>query len=261
MQPAHSTPNQFTCEACQSDFLGIGFRLGSRDEILREITWRLGRPAGRSTLIAHVNLHSVYTSSAVRRMRQALAEPTTLVLFEGIALKLACFATTQQWWPDFSGTDLVPQFLAIPNRRPWRVALVGGAGEVVENAARSLAQGRPGIEVVAAIDGFADLAVGGVVQQRVKRAQPDLVLLGLGSPLQETIGADWARAGTAPVIWCVGGLFDLWAGHSKRAPAWMRASRIEWLWRLVRNPCRLWRRTFVEGPWLMAEVFAHRPRA
>jgi exopolysaccharide biosynthesis WecB/TagA/CpsF family protein len=80
------------------------------------------------------------------------------------------------------------------------------------------------------------------------------VLLGLGTPLQETTALAWQQAATAPLLWCVGGLFDYWAGTRTRAPRVVRACRLEWLWRLVLHPGAMWRRTLVEGPWLLARI-------
>ena len=69
---------------------------------------------------------------------------------------------------------------------------------------------------------------------------PDLVLVALGVPRQEL----WihALAGRRHGIWMgVGGSFDVWAGIKKRAPGWMSALQIEWLYRLIQEPTR-WRR-------------------
>jgi N-acetylglucosaminyldiphosphoundecaprenol N-acetyl-beta-D-mannosaminyltransferase len=78
------------------------------------------------------------------------------------------------------------------------------------------------------------------LEDRLLAARPDLVLVALGVPRQET----WIHglAGRRGGLWMgVGGSFDVWAGVKKRAPAWMGALRIEWLYRLVQEP-RRWRR-------------------
>lgn len=256
MQLAYSTAKGRPREVRRAQFLGIDFHVGTQPEVLQEIEARLRWSTDQSTVIAHANLHSTYTSSSFDRMRNVLERRATLVLFEGIALKLARFATAGQWWPDFSGTDLVPLFLSAPRARRLTIALVGGSPDVVESAARFVEREHPTVEVVAVVNGFGDIEVGSDAHCRVAATKPDVVLLGLGSPLQEVAGASWAKAGTAPLIWCVGGLFDFWADRRIRAPAWIRAARLEWLWRLAGDPCRLWRRTFVEGPWLLGEVVA-----
>ena len=80
----------------------------------------------------------------------------------------------------------------------------------------------------------------GQASEQLLRARPDLVLVALGVPRQET----WIQRLPSPaaVLWMgVGGSFDVWAGLKTRAPAWMGALHIEWLYRLIKEPTR-WRR-------------------
>ena len=75
-----------------------------------------------------------------------------------------------------------------------------------------------------------------------EKARPDLVLVGMGVPNQESwLEENWPNL--APrVYWCVGALFEYYSGQRARAPRWLRRIGLEWAFRLVLEPQRLWRR-------------------
>jgi len=80
--------------------------------------------------------------------------------------------------------------------------------------------------------------------ERIRPTQPDLVWVGLGTPKQDYAGDELATALGVPVL-NVGAAFDFAAGAKREAPMWMQRSGFEWLFRLVSEPRRLWRRYLV----------------
>ena len=103
-----------------------------------------------------------------------------------------------------------------------------------------LRQELPGLQLVLTAHGYQPPAAWRGLEQQLVAAKPDLVLAALGVPRQET----WIQRlpGRRGGLWMgVGGSFDVWAGTKKRAPSWMGALQIEWLYRLLQEPSR-WRR-------------------
>jgi N-acetylglucosaminyldiphosphoundecaprenol N-acetyl-beta-D-mannosaminyltransferase len=103
-----------------------------------------------------------------------------------------------------------------------------------------LRQELPGLQLVLTAHGYQPPGAWPGLEQQLVAAKPDLVLAALGVPRQET----WIQGlpGRRGGLWMgVGGSFDVWAGVKKRAPAWMGALQIEWLYRLIQEPSR-WRR-------------------
>jgi exopolysaccharide biosynthesis WecB/TagA/CpsF family protein len=239
-----------------SPFLGIEFEVGAPTAILNRLKHVICNPGQGSTLVMHGNLNTVYNSTKDQALKAALEHPRTLVLFEGIGLKLARLMTSLRWWPDISGTELVPLFLSCCAERPLRLALVGGHPGIAEAAGQALTRQYPNAVIVKTLNGFADLADEPTCFEHIAQARPDILLLGLGTPIQEVKALAFANGTGTPVIWCVGGLFDLLAGVKKRAPRWVLLCRIEWLWRLIRHPGAYWQRTFVQGPWLLLQILA-----
>ncbi len=238
----------------KAHFLGVDFDVGGHEAIYQRLQGLIRHPGAGSTVVMHGNLNTVYTSARVRALRVALRHPSALVLFEGIGLKTARWLTARVLWPDISGTELVPRFLAGCADRPVRLALLGGREGVADAAGRALVRQHPHAVVVETLNGFADLADERQAFGSIVQARPDVLLLGLGTPIQEVKAIALAEATGVPIVWCVGGLFDLLAGVKQRAPGWILTCRIEWLWRLVRHPRHYWQRTFVQGPWLAAQV-------
>jgi N-acetylglucosaminyldiphosphoundecaprenol N-acetyl-beta-D-mannosaminyltransferase len=83
---------------------------------------------------------------------------------------------------------------------------------------------------------------------RVNRASPDIVWVGLGCPKQELWMAAMRSRLTAPVLIGVGAAFDFHTGRVAQAPRWMMRAGLEWLFRLSREPRRLWHRYLVYNP-------------
>lgn len=121
-----------------------------------------------------------------------------------------------------------------------RVALVGAAPPVMERLRGLLLERFPGLQLVLAVDGYQSAEAWPVLERELVAAAPDLVLVALGVPRQETLIQGLCGRGGG--LWMgVGGSFDVWAGAKKRAPSWMGALQIEWLYRLLQEP-RRWRR-------------------
>jgi N-acetylglucosaminyldiphosphoundecaprenol N-acetyl-beta-D-mannosaminyltransferase len=134
------------------------------------------------------------------------------------------------------------------------VALVGSSPEVMTSLTSLLSRRLPAVRLVFDAHGYQPPEAWPDLEQRLLAAQPDLVLVALGVPRQEL----WIRhllsrlAGQRTGLWMgVGGSFDVWAGKKKRAPLWMGALHVEWLYRLIQEPHR-WRRMLALPRFVMA---------
>jgi N-acetylglucosaminyldiphosphoundecaprenol N-acetyl-beta-D-mannosaminyltransferase len=138
------------------------------------------------------------------------------------------------------GIELAWSLLQTAAQQGWRVALVGASPEVMDTLVTRLRERLPGLQLVFHAHGYQRSQDWGALEQQLLNARTDLVLVALGVPRQET----WIAAlrGRRQGLWMgVGGSFDVWAGIKQRAPRWMGALQIEWLYRLLQEPQR-WRR-------------------
>jgi N-acetylglucosaminyldiphosphoundecaprenol N-acetyl-beta-D-mannosaminyltransferase len=138
------------------------------------------------------------------------------------------------------GIELARRLLQHGAASGWRVALVGASPAVMAALVDRLRAEIPALQLVLAVHGYQSTEAWAGLERQLLAVRPDLVLVALGVPRQETWIAD--LPGRSGGLWMgVGGSFDVWAGAKKRAPGWMGALQIEWLYRLWQEPSR-WRR-------------------
>jgi N-acetylglucosaminyldiphosphoundecaprenol N-acetyl-beta-D-mannosaminyltransferase len=89
------------------------------------------------------------------------------------------------------------------------------------------------------------------VVERINAAQPDIVWVGISTPKQERWMAEHVGRLSAPVLAGVGAAFDFNAGLKRQAPRWVQKSGLEWSFRLLMEPRRLWRRYLINNPWFL----------
>jgi N-acetylglucosaminyldiphosphoundecaprenol N-acetyl-beta-D-mannosaminyltransferase len=133
----------------------------------------------------------------------------------------------------------------------------GGAPGVVEKLAGRLRENFPGLQIAGMysppyrpLSPEEDLAAAGAIAQ----SGADIVWVGIGSPRQERWMSDHAGRVAAPVLIGVGAAFDFLSGYKRQAPVWVRRSGLEWLFRLLSEPGRLWRRYVLGYPRFVALV-------
>jgi N-acetylglucosaminyldiphosphoundecaprenol N-acetyl-beta-D-mannosaminyltransferase len=161
------------------------------------------------------------------------------------------------------GPDLMLAVCAVAAQRGWSSYLYGGASGVPALLARRLRQRFPDLRVAGywsppfrSLTAEEDAAV----VERMNAAEPDLVWVGLGTPKQERWMAAHVDRLSATVLLGVGAAFDIHAGLLPQAPRWMQQSGLEWLYRLGREPTRLWRRYLRNNPAFLAAILRQPPR-
>jgi N-acetylglucosaminyldiphosphoundecaprenol N-acetyl-beta-D-mannosaminyltransferase len=156
------------------------------------------------------------------------------------------------------GIELAWTLLSYAAAHQWRVALIGASPEVMSALQQNLPDQLPGLNLVMAVHGYQPEETWPGLESQLLGLQPDLILIALGVPRQET----WSQAigsGVAGLWMGVGGSFDVWAGVKTRAPSWMGRFQIEWLYRLIQEPSR-WRR-MLSLPQFVWEVIRKGERA
>jgi N-acetylglucosaminyldiphosphoundecaprenol N-acetyl-beta-D-mannosaminyltransferase len=149
-----------------------------------------------------------------------------------------------------AGADLLPALCRAAASRGFSVFFAGGRAGVARQAAERLARRLPGLRVAGTFTPADDFAGNAKAAEEmviaVNQARPDLLFVGLGAPAQEVwVSRHWSRL-KVPVAVCCGAALDFAAGTGRRAPAWVQGAGLEWLWRLVNEPRRLWRRYLVQ---------------
>jgi beta-1,4-glucosyltransferase len=189
----------------------------------------------RQTLAFFANAHFVVKC---QHLRDRMAAASALIVNDGIGMRLASLAIYRQGFlANLGGTDAVPAFL---DRRAagTRVFLLGCTPGDVRAAADVMAA-RHGACVVGVQDGFSFRGREAELIADINAAQPDVLMVGMGNPLQEEWILDNADRLQVPVIMSTGALFVWISGRQKRAPKFIQRLSMEWLYRLALEPRRL----------------------
>lgn len=230
--------------------LGVEVDLVRPEEVMHHIAEAVA--AGERWCIANHNAHSIYLTkrnpqfAAFFGMADLIEVDSTPLIFFTRLLGLhsrAFHRCTYLDWRD--------HFWSLADRNGWRVFYLGGEPGVAERAAESLVARYPNV-VIETRNGFFNPDPGSAenaeVLARITAARPDVLFVGMGMPRQEIwIHRNSDRLPQA-VILSVGAAFDYEAGVQCPAPRWMGRMGVEWLFRLVGDPHRLFYRYCVE-PW------------
>ena len=172
----------------------------------------------------------------------------------GFGMRIAGRLLNQPVRDNVNGTDLFPRLCAALSLHGRSVYLLGGRPGIAKAAADWAKTHYPLLRIAGAHDGYFGADQTGQVVADIRRSRADVLLVAMGVPVQEGwIDRNSASTGATVTIG-VGGLFDYYSGRIPRAPAWMRRCGLEWTFRLIQEPGRLWRRYLVGNLVFLARI-------
>lgn len=225
--------------------LGVRIDVVTGPELLRNLA---RATPSHPVHLGYVNAHSLNLAYRNVTYRNAL-QGCAYVLNDGIGLRLAARMRGVTFPDDLNGSDFTLQVLGLAARRDWGVFLYGGRPGVAEQAIDGLGRRVPGVRIVGVQDGFSGDP--GEVARKVAESGADVVIVALGNPLQELWLNEWLSETGCRVGVGVGAFLDFVSGRVRRAPPWMHAIGLEWVYRLCREPRRLARRYVLGNPLFM----------
>ncbi|MET0143886.1 MAG: WecB/TagA/CpsF family glycosyltransferase [Ilumatobacteraceae bacterium] len=205
-----------------------------------------GRATGRVHQVATVNVDFLVNATEHGDLLEIL-QRSDLSIPDGMPVVWASRVLGSPLRERTTGIDLLPAIAGRAARDGHRVVLFGGAPGVAAQAADLLRDRYPGLDVTpieAPVIGPDGVVAAGAVDPlpAIRDCRPDIVCVALGNPKQEHWIARHGEAVGAPVAIGIGGSLDFLTGVTRRAPAWMQRSGLEWLHRAVSEPRRLIRR-------------------
>ena len=177
-----------------------------------------------------------------------------LVFNDGIGMDIASWLLFRKPFPEnLNGTDFVPHYLQ-RTKNSYRIFLLGAKSGVAKQTADRLAKVAQRHKIVGWEHGYTAPERAADVISQIRRSRADILLVAMGDPAQELwLNAHLKETGCR-LGFGVGGLFDFVAGVVPRAPRWVRVARIEWAYRMLQEPRRLWRRYLLEMPVFLLRV-------
>jgi N-acetylglucosaminyldiphosphoundecaprenol N-acetyl-beta-D-mannosaminyltransferase len=135
------------------------------------------------------------------------------------------------------------------------IYLLGARPGIARAAADAMVQRYPELVVAGARDGYFQSDEEPGVVDAINASGARILLVAFGAPRQELWIARWRDRLEVPVAMGVGGLFDFYSGRIARAPVWMREIGLEWVYRLMQEPGRMWRRYVIGNPLFLYRVW------
>jgi N-acetylglucosaminyldiphosphoundecaprenol N-acetyl-beta-D-mannosaminyltransferase len=219
--------------------------VGSEDDE-RKLLDSLAR-LGPSRVLAFVNAHAMNYCAEDSKFFDAIASGDVL-LRDGSGMALLYKHAGRNAGRNMNGTDFIPKIIATFRGR--KLALWGTEEPFLAQAVLRCEQ-EFGARVISREDGFQDfehyLAL-------ARDTQPELIVLAMGMPKQEQLARALREQGGAPLIVCGGAILDFLGGKVSRAPALLRSAGMEWLYRLAKEPGRLFKRYVLGNPAFLLKV-------
>ena len=138
-----------------------------------------------------------------------------------------------------TGIDCMDMLCKLSNEKGYKIFMYGAKKEVIEKARFALKEKYKNINIVGTVDGYEK--DNSKIIDEINSSQADIIFVALGSPKQEQWIANNIGTLCVKIYQGVGGSFDVISGNIKRAPAWMQNHGLEWLYRLAKEPKRVFR--------------------
>lgn len=145
-----------------------------------------------------------------------------------------------------AGVDLFESLMRRSADKGWRVYLLGAREEVVSGVKQVYEKKYPGLVVAGYRNGYWKMEEEAGVVEQIKSAKADLLFVAISSPKKEHFLDRYQAEMKIPFAMGVGGTFDVAVGKVKRAPVWMQNSGLEWFYRFLQEPRRMFKRYFVD---------------
>jgi exopolysaccharide biosynthesis WecB/TagA/CpsF family protein len=186
-------------------------------------------------IISFLNAHGLNVCYRDTEFTAAVLQ-SDIILRDGIGMQLLFKALKSDAGLNMNGTDLIPEIL--DRARGHTVGILGTSEPHLSKAAELLKQA--GHNVVICADGFQDATSYLTV---IEQYRPRVIVLAMGMPKQELVALYLKENATYnPIIINGGAVIDFIAGKVQRAPRWMRKAYMEWIYRLINEPKRLFKR-------------------
>ena len=193
-------------------------------------------------------------------LREAV-QSSDLVVADGMSVVWASHLLGGSLPERVAGIDLFERLLGLAEDAGYSVYLLGAEPDVLEAAVRVVRQRHPRLRIAGSHHGYFSPAEEPDLVKTIAASRPDLLFVGMSSPKKEVFLARWGEEIGAPVCHGVGGSIDVMAGKVRRAPGVWQRLGMEWLYRVLQEPRRLWRRYLVTNTqflWMVLRDLAGR---
>jgi len=231
------------------NLLGVQISSISNDDLLTAFTQHILHKEKKQVCITPVN--SVMAAIKSEQVKN-IYNTADYVLCDGMPIKWAASFLNTPIVERITGLDLLPNLVALCAKHDFSIFLLGASPGVGDKLKDIILTKYPQAKVVGVyvppfMSTFTDEENIKMISV-VNAASPDVLLVSLTAPKQDIWIAHNKDALNATLMVGIGGAFEVMAGLAKRAPKWVQKAGLEWLYRFIQEPKRLFRRYFIEAP-------------
>lgn len=144
-----------------------------------------------------------------------------------------------------AGIDLMEKLIELSAQKGYRVYFFGAKEEIVKEVIKIYKDKYPKLNIAGYRNGYFTDKDMPLIVKNMKSSKADILFVAFSSPQKEYWLAEYMDAIDIPFCMGVGGSFDVVAGKTKRAPLWMQSTGLEWFYRFLQEPSRMWKRYLV----------------
>ena len=159
-----------------------------------------------------------------------------------------------------AGIDLMCELLRLAEKREYSIYLLGARQEVVEKTKEAIQAKHPRLKIAGIRNGYFPEKEWQEIGRDIIHKHPQIVFVGITSPLKEYLVEFLQNMNVNCVFMGVGGSFDVLSGRIPRAPKWVQNIGMEWLFRVIQEPGRLWKRYFFGNMQFILRVYTEKYR-
>ncbi len=191
-----------------------------------------------------VNADKINEVNQNERMKQ-IVNSCGIINADGVSVVMASKFLKKPLPERVAGVDLMQSLVELSEKKGYSIYLLGAKQEVVEKTADVLKNKHKNLRVAGIHNGYFKEENWKDISDELCQKKPDFVFVGITSPLKEYLIEYLQENGNNCVFMGVGGSFDVISGNISRAPLWMQKANLEWLYRVMQEPKRLFKRYFI----------------
>ena len=195
---------------------------------------------------AVINVNKVIKAARDSDLRKIINN-CDLINVDGIPLVWASRLLRKPIKERVAGIDLFLSLIEMANKQNWSLFFLGAKDETLNKTIEILRGKFPSLRISGYRNGYWNEAEEGEIAKKIRNLHPDILFVGISSPKKEYFLSKYLSMMKIPFAMGVGGAFDILSGKTKRAPLWMQNRGLEWFFRFIQEPRRLFRRYFIEG--------------
>jgi len=180
------------------------------------------------------------------------------ILPDGSGINMACNIINNPLRENLNGTDLFPSICSLAQQHSYSIYLLGAKEGVAKKVKEELLLKYSSLNIVGYHDGYTPYKDMQTLIEDINNSGANILLVALGAPMQEVFIQKYKNKINVNLFLGVGGLFDFYSNRIKRAPLFLRELGFEWVYRMMQEPQRMWKRYILGNPLFLYRVYQYK---